>query len=256
MIDLSQSNEEKLLIRKLNDKANSALYYGYTTYTNFLDTNEQSVFLSHLKELNNVSYDLFGGYDESERKVLAFYADDAGKKRLDFPISIIHIKTQNQASTLTHRDYLGAIMSLGIERHKIGDILCYEHGAYVFCINNIAEHIKERLITIKTTSVSAQVELMTGFELKEQSYELIKGTVSSLRLDSIIKLSFCISRSIALDLIKSKKAYVNSRLVEKGSASICEGNIISLRGYGKIKLKTIGNLTKKGRTYVEILKYK
>lgn len=75
-------------------------------------------------------------------------------------------------------------------------------------------------------------------------------------MDSIIKLGFSLSRGNALELIKAGKAFVNSRLSEKGSTVISEGSVISLRGFGKLKLKTIGELTKKGRTYVEIDKYK
>lgn len=252
------NNEEHLLLKKINDKAYGAFYNGYPSHTEFLDLHEQGLFISQLKDLPPVGYQLFGGYDESERKCIVFYPDGYEKENLHFPLKLISIQTSGGHFTenLTHRDYLGALMHLGIERYKMGDILCNEHGAFVFCMENIADFIHEQLFMVKKTSVSITITDYSDFVNTEQRYEIIKGTVSSIRLDSIIKLGFSLSRGNALELIKAGKAFVNSRLSEKGSMVISEGSVISLRGFGKLKLKTIGDLTKKGRTYVVIDKYK
>lgn len=252
------NNDEHLLLKKINDKATQAFYNGYPTHTEFLDLHEQGLFQCHLKDLPIINYQLFGGYVEGERKVIVFYPDDYEKDQLYYPIKLLHIEPSGASfsEALSHRDYLGALMHLGIERYKMGDILCNEHGAFVFCMENISGYIVEQLLLVKKTNVSVTIKDYSEFNLAEQRYETIKGTVSSLRLDSIIKLGFSLSRSSALDLIKTGKAYINSRLSDKGSAAVSEGSVISLRGFGKLKLKTVGELTKKGRTYVEIDKYK
>lgn len=252
------NNEEHLLLRKVNDKATQAFYNSYPTHTEFLDLHEQGLFLCHLKDLPAISYQLFGGYEASERKIILFYSDDFEQDQLYFPLKLLHIQPSGGSfsETLSHRDYLGALMHLGIERYKIGDILCNEQGAFVFCMENIAEFIVEQLIMVKKANVSITIKECSEFIIPQQHFETIKGTVSSLRLDSIIKLGFSLSRGTALDLIKAGKAFINSRLSDKGSATVSEGAVISLRGFGKLKLKTVGDLTKKGRTYVEIDKYK
>lgn len=250
------NSDEPLLIRKLVDKATQALYNNYPTYTQFLDLNEQSLFLSHLKEFPNIHYHLFGGYDESERKVVGFFSDDYHLDGLDYPIAALKIIPERTSDKLTHRDYLGSIMSLGIERFMIGDIICVDNGAYVFCIDRISDYILEQLVNIRNSSITVEKVDVSFVQGIKPNFDVIKGTVSSLRLDSIVKLGFSMSRGNALALIESGKVYINSKLFEKGSAKIYEGDIISIRGFGKMKVQAIGELTKKGRTFIELYKYK
>lgn len=250
------NSDEILLIRKLTDKATQAIYNNYPTYTQFLDLNEQSLFLSHLKAFPKVCYKCFGGYEESERKIIGFYSDDYDINQLDFPLTVLQILPERSSDKLSHRDYLGAIMNLGIERFMIGDIICDSNEAYVFCIDHISDFIIEQLVNIKNSNITVVKVNYSEVQAIKPNFDIIKGTVSSLRLDSVIKLGFSMSRSNAISIIESKKAFINSKLHEKGSTKVDEGNVISIRGFGKIKIQAIGELTKKGRIFIELYKYK
>lgn len=250
------NSDEALLIRKLNDKATQAIYNNYPTYTQFLDINEQSLFFSHINTFPKIRYHLYGGHDENERKIIGFYSEDYNAEQLDFPIAILQITPESSSDKLSHGDYLGAIMSLGIERYMLGDIFCNFDGAYIFCIDHISDFIIEQLVSVKNSSVT--INKVDGSEISaiKPNYDIIKGTVSSIRFDSVIKLGFSMSRSNALALIEAGKAFINSKLIVKGSSKVDEGDIISIRGFGKIKVHAVGELTKKGRIFIELYKYK
>lgn len=249
--------EEKLFLRKIIDKAIRALNINYQTNTEFLDLYEQSLFLSNIKEFpSNINYKLFGGNEACERKIILFLPNEIKQEEIYYPIKVLQIIPNNFSQKLTHRDYLGAIINLGIERYTIGDIFCSEQEAYVFCLDNIANLIISELIKVKNTNVSINETELSKIMKIEHNYELIKGTVSSLRLDNILKLGFSLSRTNAALLIKEKKAFINNKLSEKCSCTVDEGNIISLRGHGKLKLNSIGDCTKKGRIFIELYKYK
>lgn len=256
MIIVDSSNGDGLFLRKLNDKAEQAFYHNFPTNTQFIDLHEQSLFNNHIKDFPVVNHIMFGGNDTCERKMIMFFPKDYQADQVVFPIGILHIKVNSSSDKLTHRDYLGALMNLGIERYKLGDIVCDEKSAYVFCVDTLIDYIAEQLIMIKRTSVTIDKIEMSEVKHIEPRYDVIKGSVSSLRLDSIIKLGFSLSRGNSIILIQGGKAFINNKVYEKNSAKVEEGDIISLRGFGKMKLHTIGDYTKKGRIFIELLKYK
>jgi RNA-binding protein YlmH len=250
------SSNENLFLRKLNDKAEQAYYNNFPTYTHFLDLHEQGLFKSHMKEFHNVNNIMFGGNDSCERKIIMFFPRDYQEDQIYFPIAILQIINNSASDKLNHRDYLGALMNLGIERYKLGDIICDEHSAYVFCIDALSDYIIEQLIMIKRTTVTINKINMSEVTQIGPRFDVIKGTVSSLRLDSILKIGFSLSRGNATILIQGGKAFINNKLYEKNSSKVEEGDVISLRGFGKLKINTIGDYTKKGRIFIELLKYK
>lgn len=248
--------DEKLFLSKIKDKAIKAFKANYQTNTGFLDLYEQSIFLNNVKEFSNINFQLFGGNGICERKIILFFPEDIQKEEIYIPIRALQITPTHNANKLTHRDYLGAILNLGIERYTIGDIFYSQQGAIVFCLDTIGDFILEELNIIKNLNVKInEIEMFMASDIKHE-FDIIKGTVSSVRLDNIIKLGFSLSRTNATLLIQGKKTFINNKLIEKSSSKVEEGQIISLRGYGKIRLKSIGNVTKKGRIFIELLKYK
>lgn len=250
------TKDDQLTIRKFQDKANQAYNNYYPTYTDFLDIHEQNLLIQSQRILPNVSWALFGGYDDSDRKIAAFYPEEYADM-LAYPIKVLRIEPlkSSLSSELSHRDYLGAILNLGVQRHKIGDIICSDE-AIVFCLDIIAPYIIENLISVRNTSVLvSNLDNFSEFNF-QPNYQIIKGTVSSLRIDSIVKLGFSLSRGRALALIEGEKVYINSRICSKASSKVEEGDVISVRGMGKMKLTAIGNTTKKERIYIELSKYK
>ncbi|ONI46511.1 hypothetical protein AN640_03360 [Candidatus Epulonipiscium fishelsonii] len=178
------------------------------------------------------------------------------EKPCNVPISILKIEVKMKISEpLTHQDFLGSLLGLGIERKKIGDIVIKSFGAYVFAHKDIGEFIKWNLIKIsRYTRIEITEIEEQELELEEPKFKEITGTVSSLRVDAVFSLGFKISRTIVTKLLQQDKGKCNGVLV-KASSLMKEGDIGSLRGYGKIKLQAISGKTKKDRTHVILQKY-
>jgi RNA-binding protein YlmH len=252
---MNNEKEEQLLRKRILELARTADNKGINTLTDFLNLNEQSIFFSMKNELPNVNYELFGGYSDAERKVLCFYGDDSVKAFSDY-ITCIRILPLNKkfSDDLSHRDFLGAILNLGIDRSKIGDILVKEKEGYVFCESVISYFIMDSLDKVKHTNIRCELVSEDTPEIKP-NFKEIRGTVSSVRLDSVIAVAFQTSRNSILGLIAGGKVFVDGRLVESNSYMLKENETISVRGYGKFIYKGIQNQSKKGRFYVTILKY-
>lgn len=263
---MMQEKEENLLKNRFMELACVAERRGIPFYTDFLNLNEQSILYSMEKQLKFVTIHGFGGYELAERKIYGFlgrdsyyaYSFEAEEEQevLPFPLSVIKITVKNEkfSDKLTHRDYLGAILNLGIDRSKIGDILVDFPNAFVFCKEEIGEYIADNLAKIKHTQVDCCITERQNFHY-EPKYEEIRKSISSIRLDAIIAAAFGGSRSSLSSLITGEKVYVNGKLVCSNSYVLKEGDIVSVRGYGKFRFQEIQSQTKKGRTYVLLQKY-
>lgn len=252
---MNNDKEEQILRKRCLDLARAAENKGICTYTDFLNLNEISIFFSIKNDIPNVNYDLFGGYTGAERKVLCFYGDDSVKAFSDY-ITCIRILPLNKkfSDDLNHRDFLGSLMNLGIDRSKVGDILVREKEGYVFCETTISQFIIDNLDKVKHTNIKCSIMDKDAPDI-EPKFQEIKGSVSSARLDSIIALAFSSSRSSMLSLISGGKVYVDGKLVESNSYMLKEEETVSVRGFGKFIYKGMQNQTKKGRYFVILLKY-
>lgn len=250
-----QDKEENLLRNRIQELAIAADRRGIPYYTDFLNLNEQSILHSMERQLGTVTIHEEGGYELAERKVFCFLANDAYCEA-DFPIVAVKIQVKNTkyCDQLTHRDYLGAAINLGIDRSKLGDIIVDFPTAYLFCKNDIAEYIVTNLVKIKHTQVSCTIVQQREF-IGNPKYEEIRKTVSSTRLDAMIAVAFQRSRSSLSGLITGEKVFVNGKMISSNSYAVKEGDIISVRGYGKFRFQEIQSQTKKGRTYVLLQKY-
>lgn len=202
------------------------------------------------------SLKMWGGALSCERVIVRFGdPEDIGYEE-DFPISIIHIfpKQAKYADVLTHRDYLGALMNLGLERDVIGDIYVCDNEAYVFACERITGYITEELTQVKHTRVRCEITDALPDEarpkLKEETV-----TVSSLRLDGIIARAYHMSRNEAKELFSSEEVFVNGRLCANPSHEPAEDDVISVRGHGKLVYGGVGRKTSKDRFAVNIRKY-
>ena len=248
-------DEEHLICNRLLDLANNSYYRNIPVTTDFLDLNSQSLFYGITKDLPDIQWKMTGGYSLAERKLIIFFPEYAPEELSGY-YSIIKIEpaTGKFESEHTHRDYLGAIMNLGISRSKTGDILVTPEGVFLFCAKAIEEYIVNNLTTVRHTFVRCSVVSFTDFRY-EPSYNEIKGSISSLRLDSIIALGFNSSRSHLINYIEEGKIAVNGRIITSNAYRIKPGDIISVRGLGKIRFINEISATKKGRLMVLIHKY-
>lgn len=247
--------EEVLLRKRYIELSNMAYQRGIPVYSDFLNLNELNILHTTPKELFPVMYSTFGGYEFSERQMAAFLPD-AFSACTDYPIEIIRFRPVHLkfAEELTHRDYLGALMNLGIERSKLGDILLQDGEAYLFASTNMSSYIVENICKVKHTMVLG--EIMDDFDFHyEPKYEIIKGNVASIRLDSLLSTAFGSSRSKLTALIEAGRVFVNGKLVTSNGYHVKEDDIISVRQMGRFQYKGIISESKKGRYFVTIHKY-
>ena len=187
---------------------------------------------------------------------MAAFVPEALSYEQDYPIACVKIQPLNRkfSEDLTHRDYLGAILNLGIDRSKIGDILLDQEAGYVFCQESMADFLAEELTRIRHTSVQAR-RLLEEEPLPTPRREEVSGTVASPRLDSVIALAFGSSRNSILGLIEGGKVFVNGKSIVSNAYSIKEGDIVSVRGKGKFQFGSVTNKTKKNRFHIVLYRY-
>ncbi len=249
-------DNEELIRRHFMDLANRAYNRNIVVYSDFLNLNElHSLQYLHMDDLG-VKLRLSGGYEEAERQIAAFLPDAFvlyGEP--SFPISCIAIRPLNArfCEDLTHRDYLGALMNLGIERSCLGDILLDEQTAYVFCHQKMTDLICHELTRIRHTSVMAVEEEITN--IPHPRYREISGTVSSVRLDSVLSVAFGLSRSKAIPYIEGGQVYVNARLITSNGYTLHPGDLISVRGLGKFRYLDTSSQSKKGKYWINIQRF-
>lgn len=250
--------EEQLLINRFHELAYMADSRGIVLFSDFLNLYEQSIFYEIENELPEIKYFFGGGYSDAERKMICFCGDYRTDNENDvmFPIACLHITPKNPkfADKLTHRDILGAVLNLGIERNKTGDIIMEDNEAYLFCCLSICDFIINQLDRIKHTAVSASLIDIRDFNY-EPKLKPVTGTVSSIRLDSVLAVAFNGSRSSLSGLISGGKVFVNGKNILSNSYNLKENDIVSVRGYGRFIFAGALNQTKKGRYLVKVMLY-
>lgn len=249
------NREDELLKKRLLDLANLADRRGIATFSDFLNLNELNIFHSLQRELSFVQCRPFGGYESAERQMVAFLPD-ALSYNYEYPITVLKISPLQKkfSDDLSHRDFLGAVLNLGIDRGKIGDILVGEKEGILFCVSSVSGLIKEELTRVRHTTVKVEETSAENLTITIRT-ERITGTVSSLRLDSVISTALKASRSSLVSSIEGGLVFVNGRLVTSNGYTIKDGDMISFRGHGRFRfLRTISQ-TKKGRYLIELEKY-
>lgn len=243
-------NENELTKKRLTELSHRAFERGYTTFSDFLNLEE----ISLLKSLHTESeYNLYGGYDNADRCVASF----GECEEYQYPISCIKIEPANQkfADELSHRDFLGALMNLGINRSTLGDIIITNNTGYLFCLNSIKEYILQNLDRIKHTTVRCTESVLPA-EIAEKKPEPVELTVSSQRVDIIVAAVFKLSRNAVTQLVNQEKVFINSKIAYKESLTLKSGDIVSVRGKGKFIFDGEIRQTKKNKSVIGIRLYK
>lgn len=243
-------NENELTKKRLTELSHRAFERGYTTFSDFLNLEE----ISLLKSLHTESeYNLYGGYDNADRCVASF----GECEEYQYPISCIKIEPANQkfADELSHRDFLGALMNLGINRSTLGDIIVTNNTGYLFCLNSIKEYILQNLDRIKHTTVRCTESVLPA-EIAEKKPEPVELTVSSQRVDITVAAVFTLSRNTVTQLVNQEKVFINSKIAYKESLTLKSGDIVSVRGKGKFIFDGEIRQTKKNKSVIGIRLYK
>lgn len=239
--------ERDILINRLKDLARKRDSGNYCLFSPFLSPD----ILPEAKAMGKVC--LFGGYSDAERCVAAFLPDYMDEDDADWPISLLII-TPTDGKTYSHRDYLGSLMSLGIKRQVLGDLIVSGEKAYLFCLESIEEFVINNLTSVSGARVN--IDKAESFELlPERKFEEVGGTVASERLDCVVALAAKTSRTKAAEFISAGYVTVNYREAVKPTYIMKPGDRFSIRGKGKFVYDGAKGSTKKGRTVAVLRKY-
>lgn len=254
----AQDAEDRLVLARVLDKMEVARRKGIVTGTHFLNENQCALAELMIKAQGNPPHTFYGGYDDALRRVILFYPEDLesfdpSDESIN-PLALIRSEF-SKSSTLTHRDFLGALMGCGVKRETIGDILVHEGFCDIIVLNEVLPYLTINLESAGRTRLTNRVVPMDQLIVPEAKFRLVKDTVASMRLDNVVSAGFCTSREKAADAVKAGKVSLNHIVCTKVDKTVVEGDMISVRGFGKFILQQVGPPNKKGRLPVVIRKY-
>lgn len=247
---------EELLKKRFRELAEKCYQNNQYTFTGFLALADAACFYEMERELSYIPYTVWGGSELCERVVIRFGSEEQLGYAEEFPIKCIQIKplAVKFADDLTHRDFLGALMNLGIERSILGDILIDGKVAYLFCVESMADFIIENLVKVKHTSVMCSMADKVP-ELTDKDKKEVTIQISSERIDGVVSKVYHLSRSETVEIFRQKKIFVNGRLCENNSQMLKDGDAVSVRGYGKFQFSGKMGVSKKGKINATVLCY-
>lgn len=252
---IAQTSEDRLLLAKLWDKINAGIRKNIPSNTGFLSPRELELARYLFGEPEGLY--AFGGWEEAERKMLVYLPEYLTEDALweeDGPCACLRA-TFFQGDSLSHRDFLGALMAAGIARETLGDICVGKGSCDFFVTSEIAPYILQNFTSAGRTKLRLERIPLKEAAIPEPEVKEIKDTLASLRLDSVIASGFRIGRSLAAQYVSAGKAAIDGLPCEKPDKTVTEGMKISVRGLGKLRLAAVNGKTKKDRISVVIHRY-
>lgn len=252
---IAHTPEDRLLLAKVWDKIQAGLRRDIPANSCFLSPRELDMTRYLFGAVPGLAE--FGGYEDAERKMLIYlpeYLDESYLQQEDSPVVCLRASFYDE-DTLSHRDFLGALMGVGIAREAVGDICVAKGSCDFFVTGEIAPYILQNFLSAGRTKLHLERIPLALVQVPEPETMQIRDTLASLRLDSVISAGFRIGRSQACQYVTSGRAAIDGLPCEKPDKAISEGSKISVRGLGKIKLRTVNGQTRKGRISVVIDRY-
>ena len=253
----SDTKEDKLLLAMLADRAEQCRQRQYCSHSDFLDTHQQTLAEA---EFRNTPCCFWGGFPEAERRLLVFLPDYlTAEAFLTEPdgdmLAVLRARPTARCAGLSHRDYLGALLSLGIKREKLGDILVNEAWADIIVLKELADYLLLNFQRAGRFSLSLELLPVAVLSSHSPRTEERRLNVSSLRLDTVAAAAFGLSRSKALSAIEGRLVAVNSLRVEKPDYLLAPGDLITWQGRGKVRFRELSGATRKDRLWLIIDKF-
>ena len=254
----ARNGEQRVLLARILDRQQRAEQRGVPTHTGFLSPAEQAVSADLLMAAAPGQGILFGGYPDAERKLWAFLPnwldEETWRAGEDCPVRALAVSVPPMAE-LSHRDYLGSLMGLGITREKIGDILLTEGGAQVMVLGEtlpilLSQWEKTGRYPVTLTPLPLDRVTPVPGEVKK-----VRATAASLRLDAVLAAGFSLSRSRAGELIRAGRVMVDHWPCEKTDRTVEPPAVLTCRGLGKCVLTDAGGTSRRGRIVLEFDRY-
>lgn len=255
LIRFYKGTEGEELVVRLVDLAENVQRSQKFRLSEFLDPFGQEIAETVAANYGSIRLDFAGGYQGAERnRALLIHEDFAGTPT-GYDIDCLRASWNGQFARLSHRDVLGSLMGLGIERGTIGDLLVTNDATRIICDSKMADFILANLTQIGAVGVKVERIALEDIPPKEERVKEIRATVASLRIDSIAASGYGCSRSRMASDIAADKLKLNWQPIKSASQSIKEGDIISMRGRGRLEVAEVRGTTKKGRTVVVLKRY-
>lgn len=254
---MADDRELQQLKKRLLELADRSYRQGIYTFTPFLGLSEQQVFYEIRREVEYAGVGMEGGSPICERKMIRFGSAELFGYEEPYPILCLKVEPHAPkfAENLTHRDFLGAIMNLGIERSTVGDLFVQDKEAFVFCQEGIASYLTQQLTQVRHTQVKC-TETAVSEKLRQPVLEQLSVSVSSARMDAVISRVYNLPRSQSIELFRAGRIYLNGRSTENNSHVLRNGDGVTVRGFGRFDYKGEQGETRKGKVRICVEVYR
>ncbi len=255
---LAGNGEERILLARALDKLELARSRGVPSHTGFLSPHERAAVEDLIRASGWPAHLFFGGFPDAERTVCAFLPDwleEADWHSGPDYNPIRALRCAWSGGSLTHRDFLGAILGLGLDREKVGDILVGEGTCDVLVLEEVAAFLLLHLEQAGRARLKVSPLALEQLSPPAVQVKTVRDTVSSLRLDAVAASGFALSRGKAAGLITSGKVQLNHQECLKPDRPVEEGDAISCRRLGKCVVREVGGPSKKGRILIVLERY-
>ena len=250
--------KDELIIARIEDKISQCRDGFYVTSTGLLDTHEQALAIAVSRHAAGVRTFMYGGYDDAERRMLVCVPKDlpvSDEDAVEGLLRELRVRLPAISRELSHRDYLGSLLGLGIDRRLTGDILVRDKGADIIIIQGIEDFLLEELHRIGSVEVKTEAVDIRDLIVPEGRFEYVRDSVSSVRLDSVVSSAFRLSRGKSAEAIRKGLVSVDHAECLKPDAPVHEGSSIVLKGKGKAVLEEAGGESRKGRIRIVLKRF-
>lgn len=255
---IGAAGEDRLELARILDRAEQARNRNIPAATDFLSPRQQMAVLDLLRlaGVPEAGYVRLGGYDGAERNLFLFLPDwlERSDAASQSPIRCLRAVFRREEK-LTHRDFLGSLMGMGIVREKVGDILVGPGSADIIVLDTVADFLLNSWNSAGRARLAVSEVEPRYIHIPEVKCQEVRDTVSSLRLDAVASAGFRMARGKAAELIADRRVQVNWRECTKPDKLLSAGDSVSARGFGKFELAEVGGVTKKGRTSIVLKRY-
>lgn len=251
---VAENEDDRMLFARLYDRLVSAEQKNIPGVTCFLSPREQVLTKQMLPHLD---LRFFGGPAQAERAICCWlpeYLDESCLLDSDGPIAAVRA-TYFEKDQLTHRDFLGGLMGIGIKRETVGDIYVKSGSCDFLVTREILPYVLDNFLSAGRTRLHLEEIPLEQLHVPQVTVKEIRDTVSSLRLDSIVGSGFGMARGKATALIEAGKVSLNDLPCMKGDKLLTEGDKVSARGFGKLVLLQVGGRTKKDRISIVLQRF-
>lgn len=243
--------KDNLFLARVDDLSKLSHRTSVPHFLGFLSEEEQAVAKQFLTS-KHINHTFYGGYDGAQRSIMCCMPDWCDSPV--FPITAVTF-SYNNSFKLSHRDFLGALMSVGITRESVGDILTEDGRAVIFLKDKISNFVVTQIDKVGRVGVNISEGFKNPLPVMSELVECTV-TVSSMRLDCVVSAVCNISRGCAVNFICNNSVLVNSLVTDKITKSLQEGDSLTVRGKGKFFITSASDRSKKGKIILNYSKYK